>query len=122
MVKTWTAYSSSLSFKTVAAAASIVSTGGTSNIETVNSTIKVYPNPSRGQFVVELHIAEKISADAKIQLLDMTGKTVYTGNAVMNNGSIQKTITAPSILANGIYMVRVIVHAQAYKTQLVYTI
>ncbi len=80
----------------------------------------MYPNPSRGQFAVELHLAEKINAPAKIQLIDMTGKTVYTENAVMNNGALQKTVAASSVLANGIYMVRIIVNNKIYKTELVY--
>ena len=70
--------------------------------------------------MVELHVAKKINANAKIQLIDITGKAVYTGNAVMNYGALQKTVTASSVLANGIYMVRIIVNDKIYKTPLVY--
>src|SRR6266496_3722202 len=110
--KKWTPYSGTVSFTTLAASSSSI----TSSIkaEPVNSTIKLYPNPSRGRFVVELHLAEKINVKATIQLMDMTGKTVYTENAVMINGTIQKTVTASSVWANGIYIVRIIVNNKIF--------
>src|SRR6266498_5516988 len=106
------------SFKTLPASA--VSIGSVSVHEAINPTVKLYPNPSRGRFVVELHLAEKINVKATIQLMDMTGKTVYSENAVMINGTIQKTVTASSVWANGIYIVRIIVNNKIYKAQLVY--
>src|SRR6266498_5568470 len=100
--------------------ASAVSISSVSVHEAINPTVKLYPNPSRGRFVVELHLAEKINGKATIQLMDMTGKTVYSENAVMINGTIQKTVTASSVWANGIYIVRIIVNNKIYKAQLVY--
>ena len=52
--------------------------------------------------------------------MDITGKAVYTENAAMNNGALQKTVTPSSLLANGIYMVRIIVNDKIYRTPLVY--
>jgi hypothetical protein len=83
-------------------------------------TLKLYPNPTKGQFVVELNIPEKINANAKIQLIEMTGKTVQTENAQINSGALQKTINVSSVLTKGIYMVRIVVNDKVYKTQLVY--
>jgi hypothetical protein len=83
-------------------------------------TLKLYPNPNKGQFVVELNIADKIDVNAKIQLIDITGKTVLSENAVMFDGALQKTITVSSTLAKGMYMVRVVVNDKTYKTPLVY--
>jgi hypothetical protein len=87
-----------------------------------NSTkaLKLYPNPNKGQFVVELNIADKINANAKIQLIDITGKTVHSENAVMYNGALQKAITVSSTLAKGMYMVRIVVNNNTYRTPLVY--
>ena len=51
--------------------------------------------------------------------LHMTGRTVYTDNAVMTSGAVQKTVNAPLALANGMYMVSIIVNGQSYKAQLI---
>jgi hypothetical protein len=116
--KTWTAYSGSVSFKTLGGTQfAIDQSSATENI----SNLRLYPNPSKGQFLIELHVAEKLSANVKIQLIDMTGKAVQTENAEINNGSLQKTISVSSTLTKGIYMVRIVVNNKIYKTQLVYT-
>ncbi len=118
--KTWTSYSNSISFKTATTCISSVNVSTINKNEISNATLKLYPNPTKGQFVVELHVTDKINAKAKIQLIDMTGKTVQTENAEVNSGSLQKTISISSNLTKGIYMVRILVNDKIYKTQLVY--
>ncbi len=69
---------------------------------------------------MELHLADKINGKATIQLIDLTGKTVYSENATINNGVLQKNVSLSSSLANGLYMARIIVNNKTYKAQLVY--
>ena len=85
-----------------------------------NSTLSLYPNPSRGQFMLDLRADGKINATAKIQLIDMTGRTVQIQNAEIFGGTLQKTIKVSSALPKGIYLVRIIVNGKVYKTNLVY--
>ncbi|HYK47550.1 MAG TPA: MopE-related protein, partial [Parafilimonas sp.] len=82
--KTWTAYSNAAMFKTTSTSNAIATS------LTGNSPFRLYPNPNKGQFVIELNSADKINAAAKIQLIDMTGQVVQTENAMINNGSLQK--------------------------------
>ena len=117
---TWTAPSSSISFKTLAASATTVARSSIAKVEPANSTIRLYPNPSMGQFVVELNIAEKINANAKIQIMDIAGRVVQTETAWMHKGSIKQSVTASTALANGMYMVSVIVNKKTYINRLVY--
>jgi hypothetical protein len=114
---TWTSYSISVSFKT---SGSSSSSTFSSAIAANNSTLRLYPNPSKGQFVVELHLAEKINAGAKIQLIDMTGRTVQTENGEINRGTLQKTMNISSTLPKGIYMTRILVNDRVYTTKVVY--
>ena len=51
---------------------------------------------------------------------DQPGKTIQTENAEINNGTLQKTVNASSVLANGLYMIRIIVNDKIYKTELMY--
>ena len=83
--------------------------------------MQVYPNPSKGEFKLALQLPENIDANAKIQLVNMIGKTVYTEDAEMGNGLLQKAISTPNSFPNGLYMVRVIVNNKVYKTQLIFS-
>lgn len=116
-VKTFTAYTTPVKFTTLASGVNAISFNSIN--ETGDRTIRVYPNPARGQFTLSMHIAENINATAKIQLVDMVGRTVFTDNTAMNNGSFQKTISTPAALANGLYVVRVIVNEKTYMTQVI---
>ena len=71
-------------------------------------------------FDKRIEAVEKKNANAKIQLIDITGKTVQTENAEINYGALQKTINVSSALTKGIYIVRIIVNDKVYKTQLLY--
>jgi hypothetical protein len=118
----WTDYSGTISFKTL----------GTTKAEAINivaatieapapQSLKVFPNPSKGEFNLTLQVDAGINAIAKIQLVNMMGKTVYTETAEVNNGALQKTINTPSSFANGMYVVRVLIDDKLYKTQLIFT-
>ncbi|HVT63204.1 MAG TPA: MopE-related protein, partial [Legionellaceae bacterium] len=48
--------------------------------------IKLYPNPTKGQFVIELHLAGNINANAKIEVMNMTGQIVLHENANISAG------------------------------------
>jgi hypothetical protein len=112
---TWTSYSNAIAFTTLASSATVSSL----TAATIDNSLRIYPDPNKGQFVVELNLVQKINAKAQIQLIDMTGKTVQLENAVVNNGSLQKTIIASSSLTQGVYMVRILVNDKVYKTQMV---
>jgi hypothetical protein len=90
------------------------------SLNKADAALKLYPNPNKGQFVVQLNLAEKMNTTAKIQLIDITGKTVQTEDAVINSGVLQKTINASSTLTKGIYMVRIVINDQVYKTEMIY--
>ena len=122
---TWTSYSVAVGFKTSAGGGSLSLNNPEANsalelIAEGSSTIMLHPNPTNGGFMLRLNVAEKINGKAQIQLIDITGKTVHSENAVMYNGALQKTITVSSTLAKGMYMVRIVVNNKTYKTPLIY--
>lgn len=116
--KTFTIYTTPANFTTLASLAN--ATSFNSIKENDYRAIKAYPNPAKGQFILAFHLPENINANAKIQLVDIVGKTIYTDNAALNSGTFQKTIVTPAALANGLYIVRVIVNEKTYMTQLVF--
>jgi iduronate 2-sulfatase len=114
---TWTTYSALRSFTTL-------STLQAASFENVtiekSSTLRLYPNPTNNQFVIDLNIAEKINTNAKIELANMMGQTVSTENGSISNGKLQRTVSMPSSLSKGIYMVKVIVNDKVYMAKLIY--
>jgi hypothetical protein len=123
--KQWTAFSNTVSFKTLAATNTLARNGYVEStllngVEEKSSALKLYPNPSKGQFMIELHLANEINANAKIELLNMMGQTVSAENANISNGMLQKKVSISSSLASGIYMVKVVANNKIYLTKLIY--
>jgi hypothetical protein len=122
---TWTNYSSAVSFKTLSSN-QIISSTNTQTIsskeesEEKTSTIKLYPNPTRGQFVVELHFTGNINTNAKIELVNMIGQTVSAENATVSNGVLQKNVTISFSVSSGMYMVKVVANNKTYLSKLIY--
>ena len=85
-----------------------------------SSALRLYPNPSRGQFVIDLRLAENISTDAKIELMNLFGQTAYRETTTLSNGKLQKSVSVPSSLSQGIYMVKVVVNDRVYMAKLIY--
>ena len=121
---TWTTLSEAVKFKTLSSAP--LNTGTQQAVSIKNMTeekslaVKLYPNPTRGQFVIELHLSDKINSNAKIQLVNMVGQTVSEENANISNGVLQKTVSISSSLTSGTYIVKVVVAGKTYVSKLVY--
>ncbi|MFM1874967.1 MAG: hypothetical protein RL266_704, partial [Bacteroidota bacterium] len=69
--------------------------------EAVENGMAVYPNPSNGEFTVEINGVE---ADVQLVVLDVTGRVVYTEGVVLN-GSFRKTLNID--VAHGTYFLQV---------------
>jgi len=76
-------------------------------IEEKSPVLKLYPNPSNGQFTIDLHLGERINGTAKLQLIDTTGRTVYVGTATIANRVLQQKVSISSSLSPGIYTVEI---------------
>jgi len=70
--------------------------------------------------MIDLQIAEKINTTAKLQLIDITGRTVYIENVTVTNGTLQKKVSISSMLSSGIYMVKIIANDKSYLSKLIY--
>ncbi len=116
---TWTSYSAAVSFKTTAGSETryvLVD----ENTDGIGEVLKLYPNPNNGQFIIQLNAAGEADGNAKIQMIDVLGRIVHTENANLSSGKLQKTVTMPSQVTRGVYMLRIIVNDNAYQTKLIY--
>jgi len=67
--------------------------------------VSLYPNPSNGQFTIEMNIDDE--NDYEINIFDLSGKLIMTENQSANAGSNNLTINA-SHLAKGTYFLQMI--------------
>jgi hypothetical protein len=119
---TWTSYSAAQSFKTLSSTTASVASAQPLPEEISGSSpgLKLYPNPNNGQFVIQLSISNEPDGNAKIQMVDVLGRIVHTEHANLSSGKLQKTVTMPSQVTRGVYMLRIIVNDKAYQTKLIY--
>lgn len=68
-------------------------------------SFEVYPNPSTGEFMVNLNFENANTETAFINVFNAIGEVVYTATASVNNGAVQELVSfdAPA----GVYLVKV---------------
>lgn len=69
--------------------------------EALDNSLSVYPNPSNGEFVVEIRGVE---ADAQLNVLDLAGRVIYAEGAVLN-GDYRKDLNLD--VATGTYLLQI---------------
>ena len=80
------------------------------------SGIKVYPNPTKGKFNVELNL--NYNSDIKIVVNDFIGRTVYTDQSTSFSGMYNKEIDLTN-LGSSIYLVNITVNNEPIHTKLI---
>jgi len=71
------------------------------------SELKLMPNPTSGTFVVSGKLGGDLNEVARVEVTDMLGQVVYSGNATARNGELNERIQLDGSLANGMYMLSV---------------
>lgn len=72
----------------------------------MEQSVSVIPNPNKGVFTISGTLAFN-SNDVKIEVVDMVGKILYSDNAILNNGMLNKSISLSDNIANGVYFIRI---------------
>ena len=77
----------------------------TVGLDEVNSSeISIYPNPSTGNF--NLNISNVNTASVDVEITDVSGKVILSNVYNTNNGSINESINISNV-EDGVYIVRV---------------
>lgn len=82
--------------------------GGSISENEASANLSVFPNPTDGRFFVRFE--SKTSGNAVVALKDLTGRTVFTKNMNMVNGSNQVELNEE--LSSGIYLVTIQIGAE----------
>ncbi len=75
---------------------------GVNNADALANALHVFPNPSNGQFIIELN---GVDGKATMNIVDMMGRNVYT-QAIILNGTFRKAIALN--VAKGTYVMQVV--------------
>ena len=76
--------------------------------ETGDATISVIPNPNTGAFTLSgSMLSSAASTEVKIEVLDVTGKVVFSDAATVDQGTMNKKIALDPSVANGVYLIKV---------------
>ena len=86
--------------------------GGIGFNEVDNSQLEVYPNPTIGQFSINLSISEEIQ---EILVYSLTGELIYSTNSILSN----QTMIDISFANKGMYMLIVTTNSGTYMTRVI---
>lgn len=81
------------------------------------AAIFLYPNPTNGNFMLELHTGNSVSSEMIIEISDLNGKTVYSELVPVTVGFLKQELELN--LADGFYLVRGIQNNQIIQKKLV---
>jgi hypothetical protein len=82
-------------------------------------SIKLYPNPSQGEFNIDFHLTESYSGSAEIILRNSLGQIAVDEYTGISNGVLTYHITLPKETGSGIYFVQLVVNQKKYSSQIV---
>lgn len=84
------------------------------------TSFTLYPNPTTGDFVIDLKLNKEVNGEAVVQIYNTLGKMISVEKTPITNGVLFNEMKLNANLAAGIYLVRVIVNDEIYQRQLVY--
>ncbi|QNA46049.1 M12 family metallo-peptidase [Lacibacter sediminis] len=117
--KSWTAYLAGSNFRTSATTANRSAddlfTGN------ANAAMQLYPNPSNGNFTLNLQLEQAITSTANISIRDIAGKLLFTEKVNVVNGLVCKNIQLPGYATAGMYFIEVSANGKWFKTKLIVT-
>lgn len=83
----------------------------------LGSQIILMPNPA--STYVNIKIESNWTGVSQIQLIDITGKAVYTASERLENGSNQIKLNIPETIGNGIYIIKLIAKDEVINEKLI---
>lgn len=82
----------------------------TTNIATVNTlftTINLYPNPNRGTFIITGTLTDRADNNMSLAVFSATGQQVYKENFISTNGKVRKSMCLNNTLSPGTYLIKI---------------
>ena len=74
----------------------------------LDNELNIYPNPSDGNdFIISMELSSDLASSAHIEIMDITGKIIYTERIAVKGQRIQFKTSLDQALETGIYLVRV---------------
>ena len=89
---------------------------GTGNAESDNTLLAILPNPSNGK--VQIQCGNKNFSKTKVQLIDATGRIVYSEN-LQNTSAFWTQTMDWSAQPKGVYFVKLISDAKVFTQKIV---
>lgn len=81
---------------------------GVNNVNKGTFSMTLFPNPNSGQFTLSGMLNSGSGDDLSYEVVDMTGKVVYTGRAAVVNGLVHQDISLDDKIVPGQYIMKVL--------------
>ena len=119
--RSWAGYSITGSFTTLQNGALITRQAGSDRIEETSAPgFALYPNPTRGSFMLSLTVSSKGTEQAVVHIRDMAGRIVYSEKLAVMNGQLQRNMRMPANAAGGLYITEVVIGGKIFHSKLLF--
>ncbi len=82
-------------------------------------SIQLFPNPSDGNFMLQLELQSAISENATIEVLNLLGQIVHKKEIPVLEGKLTTQILINQLLTKGVYVLRVTMSNNSYVEELI---
>lgn len=86
--------------------------------EAILSQFSIYPNPTNGNFTIDLKFGEVLIANASLEVMNILGQVIYTKELSVNGYELMTDVTLDHSLDNGMYWVMVVINDKIFSKQL----
>jgi hypothetical protein len=87
--------------------------------ENDNAAFNVYPNPSVGEFAVQIDFGAEINGEASVKIFSMLGELVYEEFLSVDNGEVDAQMNINGQVPSGIYIIEATIDQQKLIREIV---
>ncbi len=92
---------------------------GSLQFESMQPGLQCYPNPSAGQFTLDLDLGDATHSSATIEIINTMNQLVWSEEAPVSDGILHKVIGTDQLLVAGIYTLKVTAGNQAITERII---
>ena len=88
------------------------------NSEDGNNLVQSYPNPTKGNFTIEMKISDSIDQNITLEIINVVGQVVHRQIPNSVNGYIRHEVELDPSFPDGVYIIRITAGTQAYTNKI----
>ncbi|HMU70293.1 MAG TPA: T9SS type A sorting domain-containing protein, partial [Chitinophagales bacterium] len=84
-----------------------------------DASFVIYPNPSQGDFTLQIDFGADINGEASVKIYSMLGQMMYEAFIIVDNGEIDDQLNVSGQIPSGVYLIEATIDQQKLVREIV---